>query len=214
MAHNDDYRHLMGVHNFRNPWNFNALINWQKNCLRSAKFGGDSIRSLAIVLLISIVTFFPKAPFADSRNKTGHLFRIERSINRNFVQFDVRLMENSNLPDSSPVIAYWVLENGEQEELTLIQQKYAYGIHSQEQLEKNRFRIFLVALRDREIIIEKIGGSYRAVTSVKGKKSILEKAYVKSKEGWTGFPQVSHIDLFGRARETGLPVEERIIANQ
>ena len=130
------------------------------------------------------------------------------------MQFDARLREDINLPDSSPVIAYWVLANGQQEELTLIQQKYAYGIYSQEKLEKNKFRIFLVALKDREIIIEKIGGSYRAVISVNGKRSILEKAYVKSKERWTGFPQVSHIDLFGHIKETGLPVEERIILNQ
>ena len=124
------------------------------------------------------------------------------------------MTENSNLHDSSPVIAYWVLENGQQEELTLIQQKYAYGIYSQEKLEKNKFRILLVALRDREIIIEKIGGSYRAVMLVNGKKSILEKAYVKSKESWPGFPQVLHIDLFGRIKETGLLMEERIIVNQ
>lgn len=176
--------------------------------------GGGSIKSLAIVLLIVIVSLFPQAPFADSWNKTDRLFRIERSINKNFVQFDVRLMENSNLPDSSPVIVYWVLENSQQEELTLIQQKYAYGIYSQEKLEKNKFRILLAAFKDREIIIEKIGGSYRAVISVNGKKSILDKVYVKSKESWTGFPQVFHIDLFGRIKETGLPVEERIISNQ
>ena len=154
------------------------------------------------------------ALFADSWKRTDNLFRIERSINKNFVQFDARLMDRGNLPDSNPVIAYWVLENGRQEELTLIQQKYAYGIYSQQKLEKNRFRILLVAFKDREIIIEKIGGSYRAVISVNGKRSILEKVYVKSKESWTGFPQVFHIDLFGRIKETGLPVEERIISNQ
>ncbi len=182
--------------------------------LLSRRFGGDSIRSLGLVLLIAIVSFSAQTPFADSWDKTDHLFRIERSINRNVVQFDVRLVENSNLPDSSPVIVYWVLENGQQEELTPIQQKYAYGIYSQEKIEKNKFRIFLVALKDREIIIEKIGGAYRALISVNGRKSILEKAYVKSKESWTGLPQVSHIDLFGRIKETGLPVEERIITNQ
>jgi hypothetical protein len=205
---------LIGINNFVNHRNFNTLINWQKTCFSSTRYGGDSIRSLTIVLLISIVSFFPQAILADSWNKADHLFRIERSINKNFVQFDARLMGRSNLPDSSPVIAYWVLENGQQEELTLIQQKYAYGIYSQEKLEKNKFRIFLVALKDREIIIEKIGDSYRAVISVNGKKSILERAYVKSKESWVGFPQVLHVDLFGRIKETGLPVEERITSNQ
>jgi hypothetical protein len=189
------------------------FTKWQNEINRILKMQGV-IRSLAIALLIGIVSFFPQAPFADSWDKTDHLFHIERSINRNFVQFDVRLTENSNLPDSSPVVVYWVLENGQKEELTPIQQKYAYGIYSQEKLEKNKFRIFLAAFKEREIIIEKIGGSYKATISVNGKKSILEKVYVKSKESWTGFPQVCHIDLFGRIKETGLSVEERIILNQ
>ncbi len=198
-----------GIYWKRSRFQLYEKINW---ILRGWEVG--SIRSFALVLLIAIVCFFPQAPLADSWNKTDHLFHIERSINKNFVRFDVRLTENSNLPDSSPVIAYWVLENGQQEELTLIQQKYAYGIHSQEKLEKNKFRIFLAALKNREIIIEKIEGSYRALVSVNGKTSILEKAYVKSKENWTGFPQVFHIDLFGKIKETGLPVQERIISNQ
>jgi len=172
------------------------------------------MRPLSVILLIAIVSFFPQAPFAGSQNKTHNLFRIERSLNKNFVQFDVHLVEDSDLPDSSPVIAYWVLENGQKEELTTIEQKYAYGIHSQEKLEKNKFRILLAALKDREIVIEKIGSSYRAVISVNGKRSILEKVYVKSKKSLLGFPRVSYIDLFGQIMETALPVKERIISTQ
>jgi hypothetical protein len=172
---------------------------------------GSFIRSLAIVLLIVIVSFLPQAPFADSWNKTDHLFRIERSINKNFVQFDVRLMENSNLPDSSPVIVYWVLENGEQEELTPIQKKYAYGIHSQEKIEKNKFRVILAALNDREIIVEKINGSFRALVFINGIQSILERVYVESKPRLTGLPNVLYIDLFGRTKGINSTIRERII---
>jgi hypothetical protein len=172
------------------------------------------MRSLAVILLISIVGFYPGTSFADFLKKTDHLFRIERSTNKNIVQFDARLTKDSNLPDSSPVVVYWVLEDGQQEELTPIQRRYAYGIYSQEKLEKNKYRILLVALKDREIIVEKIGESYRAIISVNGRKSILEKVYVKSKESLMGFPKVLHIDLFGRIKETGLPIKERIISNQ
>lgn len=172
------------------------------------------MRALSIILLIAIVTFFPQAPFAASRNNANHLFRIERSLNKNFVQFDVRLIGDGNLPDSGPVIAYWVLEDGQQEQLTPVQQKYAYGIHSQEKLGRNKFRILLVALKDREIIIEKIGDFYRAIISVNGKRSILEKVYVKSKTSFLGFPKVFYIDLFGQIMETDLPVKERIVYTQ
>ena len=172
---------------------------------------GSSIRSLAIVLLILIVSFFTQAPFADPWNKTDHLFRIERSINKNFVQFDVRLTENSNLPDSSPVIVYWVLESGQEEELTQIQQKYAYGIHSQEKIEQNRLRVTLAALKDREIIVEKINGSFRALVFINGIQSILERVYIESKPRLTGLPNVLYIDLFGRTKGINSTIRERII---
>jgi hypothetical protein len=146
-----------------------------------------------------------------SWNKSTPLFSIERSKNKNYIQYDVRLGENSDLPDSSPVTVYWVLENGGQQELTPIERKYAYGIDSQEKLERNRFRIHLVSLKDREIIVEKMNGSYRAVVSINGKQSILERIYVESKERLTGLPKVLYIDLFGRTMERGFLMRERII---
>jgi hypothetical protein len=171
------------------------------------------MRVLPGVLLIILVNFLPQALFADSSNQTGHLFRIERSINKNFVQFDVRLLENGDLPESSPVVVYWVLENGQHQGLTPIERKYAFGIHSQEKLDKNKFRILLVAFKDREIIVQKIRDSYKAVTSVNGKTSILEKVYVKSEQSLVGFPKVLYVDLLGRTKGAGHSVKERIVSN-
>jgi hypothetical protein len=146
-----------------------------------------------------------------SWNKSNPLFSIERSKNKNYIQYDVRLMENSDLPDSNPVTVYWVLENGGQEKLTPIERKYAYGINSQEKLEQNKFRVLLVALKEREIIVEKMNGSYRAILSINGKQSILERIYVESKERLAGLPKVLYIDLFGRTKEKGFPMRERIL---
>jgi hypothetical protein len=103
------------------------------------------------------------------------------------------------------------LENGEQEELTLIERKYAYGIDSQEKLEHNKFRVLMVVLKDREIIVEKINGSFRAVVFIDGQQSILEKVYIESKKRLTGIPKVLYIDLFGRTKGNGFPMRERII---
>jgi len=52
------------------------------------------------------------------------------------------------------------LENGKKEDLTLIERKYAYGIYSQEKLEQNKFRVLLVVLKNREIIVERMNGSF------------------------------------------------------
>jgi hypothetical protein len=169
------------------------------------------VKTLIIILSAVILSFVSWSTFAVSWNKFDHLFFIERSKNKNCVQYDVRLMKNNDLPASSPVNAYWVLENGEHEELTLIERKYAYGIHSQEKLEQNKFRILLVTLKHREIIIEKMNGSFGAVVSINGKQSILERVYIESKERLTGLPEVLYIDLFGWTKERGFPISERII---
>ncbi len=149
--------------------------------------------------------------FALSSSKTNHLFIVERSKNKNLVQYDVRLTENDDILDSNPVSVYWVLENGRQRDLNLIQRRFAYGIDSCEKLDKNKFRVVLVALKDREVIIEKMDGSFRAIIVINDKPSVLERVYVESRERAIGLPRVIYVDLFGRTKETGLPVNERIV---
>ena len=81
-----------------------------------------------IVLLGSLIfTFVSWSAVALSSSKTDHLFFIERSKNKNLVQYDVRLTENDNIVDSDPVSVYWVLGNGMQQDLNLVQRRFAYG---------------------------------------------------------------------------------------
>jgi hypothetical protein len=168
------------------------------------------MRSLSTVLLLVILSLFPQTIFAASGDKAGHLFFIERSKNKNLVQYDIRLTENSDLPDSRPVNAYWILENGRREELNSIERKYAYGIVRQEKVDKDKFKVILAAFRGMEIIVQRMNDSFRAVVSINGRESILQKIYIKCEETRAGLPKVLYIDIFGRTRETGLPIKERI----
>lgn len=169
------------------------------------------MKSFVVILVSLIFTFLFLSTFALSSGKNNHLFFIERSKNKHFVQYDVQLTEHGDILDSNPVSVYWVLDNGRQRDLNLIQRKLAYGIDSYEKLEKNKFRVLFVAFKEREVIVEKEEGSFRAVIAINGKPSVLERVYVESKERPMGLPQVLYVDLFGRTKETGLPVNERII---
>ncbi|MGZ3534958.1 MAG: DUF4833 domain-containing protein [Thermodesulfobacteriota bacterium] len=168
------------------------------------------MRPYVIVLLLVILGLLPQSIFAASVDKAGHLFFIERSKNKNLVQYDIRLTENRDLPDSRPVNAYWVLENGRREELNSIEKRYAYGIVSQEKLDKDKFKIVLAAFKRLEIIVEKMNDSFKAVISINGRESILQRIYIKSEETRAGLPRVLYVDLFGRIKETGLPIKERL----
>ncbi len=166
----------------------------------------------SVVMSVSVISSVVLwSTFALSLSKNDHLFFIERSKNKHLVQYDVRLTDHEDILDSDPLSVYWVLENGRQRDLNLIQRRLAYGIDSYEKLEKNKFKVFFVALKDREVIVEKIQGVFRAITPINGKPSVLERVYVESRESLIGLPRVLYVDLFGRNKQTGLPIQERIL---
>ena len=169
------------------------------------------MKLVSIALLLVLLSLFPQSIFAASGNKAGHLFVIERSKNKNLVQYDIRLGENSVPPDLRPVNAYWILENGRREELNSIERNYAYGVVRQEKLDKDKFKVILAAFKGWEIIVERINDSFKAVISINGRESILQKIYIKSEETRAAFPTVLYVELFGRIKETGLPIKERIV---
>ena len=167
------------------------------------------MRSSVTVLLLVVILLssFPQSVFADN---AGHLFFIERNKNKHLVQYDIRLTENRDLSDLRPVNAYWILENGRREELNSIERKYAYGIIRQEKLDKDKFKVILAAFKGWEIIAERINDTFKAVVSINGIESILQKIYIKSEETGAGLPRVLYVELVGRTKERGLPIKERI----
>jgi len=169
------------------------------------------VRWFIVTLGSLIFSFVFWSTFAFSLSKNDHLFFIERSKNKHLVQYDIRLTENDDILDSNPVSVYWVLENGGQRDLSLVQKRLAYGIDSYERLEKNKLKVVFVALKDREVIVEKNEGSFRAITAINGKPSVLERVYVESRESLLGLPRVLYVDLIGRSKETGMPLQERIV---
>jgi len=171
------------------------------------------MRIITISLLSIILGLASWSAFAVPPGKTGHLFFIERSKNKNLVQYDVSLTENGDFPDSRPVVGYWILENGRREELNSIEKKYAYGIVRQEKLAEDKFKVILAAFKSLEIIVERINDSFKAVVSINGRESILQRIYIKSEETRAGLPMVLYVDLFGRIKKTGLPIKERITPN-
>lgn len=168
------------------------------------------MRSSVVVLLLLLLGLLPYPSFANSGDKASHLFFIERSKNRNIVQYDIGLTENRDLLDSHPVNAYWVLENGMREELNSIERRFGYGIIHQEKLGKDKLKFVLAAFKRLEIVVEKINDSFNAVVSINGEESLLQKIYIKAEEKGGGLPRVLYMELFGRTKEAGLPVKERI----
>ena len=165
---------------------------------------------IGIVFLAFTLLLGSGLAFSEPCERAHRLFVIERNKNGNRIQYDVCVNANSDLVGLDPVKAYWVLESGEKEKLNLIETRYAYGILSQERLGRNRFAISVAALKDRQIIIEKVEDRFRAIVPILGTRSFLDKVYVDAEEKWIGPPKVQYVDLFGWTAQTYVRIEERI----
>ena len=167
---------------------------------------------MKVICIVVVLVLALLAGSAQSLSciKTDHLFFIERSKNRNLVQYDVCLKDGTELIDQSPVKAYWVLENGETKTLNVLESKLAYGVRSQTRLGTNRYLINLAALKTKDIVVEKVDDDYKAILLIDGKPSYLEKVYVKSEERWSGLPKVHYVDVFGSTVDSDTPVKERL----
>ncbi len=163
------------------------------------------------VLSVILVVFAFLTPGWAMGTEASPLFRIERSKNKNIVQYDARLLRNNTISESNPVHAYWVLADGQKEELGMLERREAYGIESAEKLSRNKFRIVLAALGSRSLIVQKMKEGYKALIRIGGELSILDRVYVQSEEGILGLPKVQYVDLFGRSIKTDKLVHERII---
>lgn len=168
------------------------------------------LRRIAIITLALAMVESLCSGVQAACEKTQSLFFIERSKNRNVVNYDVCLKADGELADGDAVHAYWVLEDGAREDLNMIEQKYAYGVTSQERLSDNKVRFTVAGFERTRITVEKIGESYRAVARVKKKEIILKKVYVKSKERTLQTPKVLYVDVYGSTVQGNQPVKEHI----
>ncbi len=164
---------------------------------------------VAILIVMGFTLILGSKPAISSKN-LDHLFSIERSTNRNVVRYDAALTDENGLSWPSPVSAYWIMENGSRQELNFAEKKYAYGISSQEKVDREKLSFYLAALKGRSITVERIEGSFRAVASIGGKQSVVERVHIEAASTWLGVPKVVYLDVFGRDLRTNVPVKERI----
>ena len=150
-------------------------------------------------------------PTTGLSDQAYHLFFIERNKNKNIVQYDFCPGKVANPNGGGPVVAYWIMESGERRELSPIQRELAFGIASQKELAVDRYEIVLKAFRERKIIVRKTPEGYKAFGTIDGREGVLEKIYVECRERWLCLPQVLFVDVFGRDKETNLPITERIL---
>ena len=133
-----------------------------------------------------------------------HMFIIERSTNANVVVYDANRGADGQLVASEPVIVYWLMkaQQGQREELNLIERKEAYGIHVTPGQTPGTFQMALKADPKKAMTVDLRKGCGVVLTQIGGKEGILRRLFVQSKHEMIR-PKVEYIEFYGEDPSTG-----------
>jgi hypothetical protein len=154
-------------------------------------------------LLFFLLIFEAGILQADQKNHQS-LFKIERNTNANFIQYDAQIGSDGKLDRKLPVVAYWIrlAEQGQKEELSRIQNKFAYGFKADLDRASDTVKLEMAADIGRSIIVVHDNMTYQATAKINGKLSRIIKIYIHA-TGKGLSTTVDYIQLHGIDMETG-----------
>lgn len=158
----------------------------------------------------SLPTSFPKI------EKSGKsLFYLQRNMNKNTIVYDLNFLNDGSVDEKRPIDVYWMRypsnEPPYRREITWTEKKFAYGYGFRKAKDGNGFEVELVSYDKRKIHVKKNGnGEYEAFMNINGKNCYLTNLYVYADlSNW--WPDVIHVDIYGKDPNTGATVHERFI---
>jgi hypothetical protein len=165
----------------------------------------------ALLLFAALALGIAQEPPAPAAPCPAHLFTIERSKNANLVVYDSRLTASGELDPKNPVVVYWLLnaQDGRREELNRVERQRAYGFDIEPGKDPDTFVLRLKAGEKRPFGIAMREGCPVALDTIGGRPAVLERIFVKEKEGMT--LKVDSVDFFGRDLADGRPVTETLV---
>lgn len=160
------------------------------------------MRHTILCLLFVLSCFAVQAETHDE-----HIFVFERSINPNYVCYDINL-QNGSLCQKEPLKSYWVLpEVPKIDALTFLDKKMAFGIKVVRS-EKNEATVRLSAYKDLNIRICKHKGKWVGIVKWNGHEIVLQKMFAQMKPPFS--IKCEYVDIYGTDLKTGKKCRERI----
>lgn len=127
------------------------------------------------------------------------LFYLQRTPNTNTIVYELNY-KNGEIDLENPIHEFWIRyqENGQRQELSYIQRKFAYGIKTKK-LENNRYELSFVSYKKYKMYLEPGPDKKLSVyTRINNKKVVLTSIFLKIKEGgsfWS--PNIEYVEVSG-----------------
>ena len=155
--------------------------------------------------------------FAQEKNfpvPTGNskqLFYLQRTPNTNTIVYELNY-KNGIIDAENPVEGFWIRyqENGQREELSFIQKKFAYGLKTRK-ISENQYELSFVSYKKYKLEL-KLGADkkFYVYTNINKKSAILTSIFIKINGGSFWSPNIEYVEIFGIEPNSNLIVKERL----
>ena len=144
------------------------------------------------------------------------LFYLQRSKNTNAIVYDLNRLPDGTPDPENPIHIYWIryASDSTKEELSYIQQKYAFGINSRPYKgQKNAYVVQFVSYDKKNFYLlpTSTPKKYAAYTTINGKLSELKKVFIMLNGGTFWFPTIEYVELSGKDPATQQIIFERFV---
>lgn len=140
------------------------------------------------------------------------LFYVQRTPNINTIVYALNVDEKNQLDTKEPVHVFWIryAEKGQQEELSFIQRRYAYGLKTKD-LGNNKYELRFVSYKNLPFYLYKSpkDNQFHVYATVNKKEMILHRIYLQIEGGTFWFPEVKYVEVKGVDPVTGREMTER-----
>jgi hypothetical protein len=170
-----------------------------------------SRRSFSRALFLAPLALALAPALPASAQGAEKLFFIQRSKNVDEIHYDARVVDGGKLDPRHPVEGYWLskTEKGWERSDIKLFQRIAYGFDV-EPAPDGTHVMTLKAFPERSLRLLPVGGRWRALTKIGGKRAYLTRLYVATDESGV-FPKVLYVDLFGEEEGSGKAIQEHIV---
>ncbi len=143
----------------------------------------------------------------------NQLFYLQRDPNTNTVIYQLNVDNGGGLDEREPVRIFWLryAEQGQRQELSFIQRKFAYGIKAKK-LAINKYELKFAAYDKVRFYLMKSGSdnAFHVYTTVANKQIVLERIFLRIEGGTFWVPNVKYVEFKGWNAATREQVAERL----
>lgn len=155
-----------------------------------------------ILLIVSSLFVYPQ-----SSNNTQHLLTINRSRDADIIKYELNVDDNGNIDLNDPIQIYWLrrTQQNQKEELTWIQNKYAYGIKLIDKSNKNYehdsniiLRFKFVSYNNAILEVRKdFNNNYKLYTVFQNQEIDVSNIHIQFNGGTFWVPIISEVRING-----------------